>query len=375
NPNQQIINLCTKGASFHQEAAEAEAAGLNQKAEYLSNAGHALYGAAREARWPTNPKTSKQIIDRLIQSASFHQEAAEAEAAGHNKTADYFNRVGEALYWAANEAQKPNPKQQSIDQLIQSANLYQQSASLRQQAAEAKAAGHNIIANYFNSAGNALLLAANEARWPTNPKTSKQSIDLFTQSASLDQKAVEAEAAGHIKIANYFNRAGSDLYWAAREAQNPNLNQQRIDQLIQSANLNQQFASLAAQEAQKTDTENRALSDRFGMDMVQFHEGVGDAFDDDYVGTLFNDAAQAYRSSISAEKSGDASAATSWRDIGNHYRDAAKECKDFLEKNNLTPQDSRFDAFLNQSIEGGRTIKARLEEAISLRNQLGKSKT
>jgi hypothetical protein len=311
--------------------------------------------------------------DLLVKSANCYGKAAEAKFPRlHrlNRIAELFQKAGKAFRDAAQEAQKPNPNQQRIDGLIQSANLYHQSASLRQQAVEAKAAGQNRKAVYLDNAARALSDAAQEAQKPnSNPETSKQIIKWFTDSASFHQQSAEAYTAGQGEIAECLNNAGNVLCRAAWEAQKSNPNQQRIDGLIQSANLQQQSASFYQKAA-----ENRALSDRFDMDMVQFHEGVGAAFDDDDVGTLFNDAAQAYRSSISAEKSGDASAATSWRDIGNRFRDAAKECKDFLEKNNLTPQDERFDTFLDQSTDGGPTIRQRIEEAISIRNQLRKSK-
>ena len=241
----------------------------------------------------------------------------------HRGAARVFQKVAE-------EAQKPEPNQQIIDWFTQAASLLQQSAEEEEEKAE-----------YLNNAGYALSKAAREA---TEPYPNQQIINWFTEAASNHKQAAKEIAEGRDKIAEHLNTAGHAL-------------------------------SNAAEEAEKTYTENRALSERFDMDMVKFHEGVEAAFDDDYVETLFLDAAEAYRSFISAEETGDTSAATSWRVIGNHYRDAAKECKDFLEKNNLTPRDSRFDAFLNQSIEERPTINARLEEAIRLRNQLGKSKT
>ncbi|MDH4469386.1 MAG: hypothetical protein QE493_00225 [Verrucomicrobiae bacterium] len=45
-----------------------------------------------------------------------HQQAAEAEAAGQNNKAIYLNNAGDTLFNAAQEAQKPEPNQKIIQQ-------------------------------------------------------------------------------------------------------------------------------------------------------------------------------------------------------------------------------------------------------------------
>jgi len=275
-------------------------------------------------------------VESLTQATNYYEKAAHAEASGDKENAQFLYREGKAYFKLAEELAKPGNKcQKDVKE------RWKQAAGFRAKATAEKDNGNSLHAEKWNALAKTFQYLSKElVRDDKNPAV----VESLTQAANYYERAAQAMASGKDKEADYWNSEGNNLYWAA-------------------------------QETQKTDTENRALSDRFGMDMVQFHEGARDAFDEDYVGTLFNDAAQAYRSSISAEKSGDDSAAKSWHDIGNHYRDAAKACKDFLEKNNLTPQDSRLDAFLDQSIEGGRTIKARLEDAIRLSNQLGKSKT
>ncbi|MDH4469385.1 MAG: hypothetical protein QE493_00220, partial [Verrucomicrobiae bacterium] len=167
NPNQQIIDWFTKSASLHQQAAEAEAEGLNKKAEYLCNAGTALFSAATEAQ---KPEPKQQSIDWFTQSASLYQQAAEAEAEGLNKKAEYLCNAGAALYKAAQEAQKPEPKPQSID-------WFTQSAILHQQAAEAEAAGLNKKAGYLCNAGWTFHNMAQEVQ---KPEPNQQCIDWLT---------------------------------------------------------------------------------------------------------------------------------------------------------------------------------------------------
>nr|MDH4470286.1 hypothetical protein [Verrucomicrobiae bacterium] len=109
------IDWYTQSASLHQQAAEAEAEGLNKKAEYLNDEGKSFFNAAEEAQKP-NP--NQQSIDWYTQSASLHQQAAEAEAEGLNKKAGYLSNAGWALSHAAFNAQYPNPDQQSIQQYL-----------------------------------------------------------------------------------------------------------------------------------------------------------------------------------------------------------------------------------------------------------------
>ncbi|MDH4469518.1 MAG: hypothetical protein QE493_00910, partial [Verrucomicrobiae bacterium] len=110
--------------------------------------------------------------DALAQSASIHQQYSEAEAAGQHYKAVFLDRAGDALLKAAEEAQKPNPNQQSID-------LFTQSSGFHQQAAEAEAAGQIYKAVFLDRAGAALFIAAEEAQ---NPNPNQQSIDWFAQS-------------------------------------------------------------------------------------------------------------------------------------------------------------------------------------------------
>jgi hypothetical protein len=214
--------------------------------DYFHVAAAAFQLVAEEAQKP-NP--NQQTIDSFTQSASLFQQAAKANAAGQGRKADYLSDAGGALYLAAREAQIPNSNPETSKQII---NWFSEAASMFQLAAEAIPEGQDIkavcLAEYLHSAGNALFDAAKEAQKPnSNPETSEQIIDLYTQAASMFQLAAEAIAAGHIKKAVYLNNAGIVLYWAAREAQKPNPNQQTIDSFTQSASLFQQ----AAEEAQK----------------------------------------------------------------------------------------------------------------------------
>ena len=52
----------------------------------------------------------------FTQLVSLYQRAAEAYAAGQNNKARYLNEAGEFLWYAAQEAQKPEPNQQIIQQ-------------------------------------------------------------------------------------------------------------------------------------------------------------------------------------------------------------------------------------------------------------------
>ncbi len=163
--------------------------------------------------------------DALAQSASFHQQYVEAAAAGQHYKAVFLDRAGDALLKAAEEAQKPNPNQQSID-------LFTQSSGIHQQAAEAEAAGQPYKAVFLDRAGACLLNAAEEAQ---NPNPNQQIIEWYTQSASLHQQAAEAEAAGLNKKAGYLSNAGEALINAPFKAQKPNPNQQRIQQYLREA--------------------------------------------------------------------------------------------------------------------------------------------
>jgi hypothetical protein len=185
-----------------------------------------------------------------------------------NNNRDYLDEAAKAFQHVAEEAQKPNPNQQRIDRLIQSANLYQQLVSLFQQASEAQFANQNEKAMYLYSAGCALSKAAWEAQKPNsnpetfnpetfNPETSKQIIDLYTQAASMFQLAAEAIAAGQGKKAKYLHDAGNALFDAAREAQKPNSNLETSKQIIY---LRTQLASLFQQAAEETQNPNSETS-------------------------------------------------------------------------------------------------------------------
>ena len=121
--------------------------------------------AYEELAKPENEQ-NKMSGDLLVKSATCYGKAAEEKIRNQHSIAELFQNAGKALSDAAKEAQKANPNQQRIDQLIQSANLYQQSASLRQQAAEAEAAGLDQKAEYLSNAGDALSWAAEEAQKP-----------------------------------------------------------------------------------------------------------------------------------------------------------------------------------------------------------------
>jgi hypothetical protein len=62
------------------------------------------------------PEPNQQCIDWLTQLASMYQRATEAYAAGQNNKATYLNEAGEFLWYAAQEAQKPEPNQKIIQQ-------------------------------------------------------------------------------------------------------------------------------------------------------------------------------------------------------------------------------------------------------------------
>ena len=222
NPNQQIIDWFTQSASLRIEAKEAEDANQSIKAFNLNRAGVALTRAALEAQ---KPNLNQQIIDWFTQSANLYQQAVEASAAGQNIKALHLNNAGNALINVALEAQKPNPNQQCID-------WFTQTVSSSQQAVEASAAGQHEKAVYLNRAGVALFNAAQEAQ---KPNSNQQCIDWFTQSVSLYQQAAKAHDAYQYEKAEYLNRAGVALTLAAKEAQRPNPDQQRIQQYLKEA--------------------------------------------------------------------------------------------------------------------------------------------
>jgi hypothetical protein len=233
-PNQQSIDLFTQSASLYKEAAEAGAEGLHDKASYLDHAGDAFSEAAREAQKPT---PNQQIIDWFTQSASLYKEAAEADAAGLNRKAVYLHNAGHAFSRAAREAQKPTPNQQIID-------WFTQSASLKKEAAEAEAAGLDRKASYLHRAGRAFSEAAEEAQ---KPNAKQQSIHLFTQSASLYQQAAQAHAEGLHDKASYLHHAGGAFYRAAQAAQYEDANQLEIARHLSIARLYELQTALSDQ--------------------------------------------------------------------------------------------------------------------------------
>jgi len=134
-PNQQIINLLSDATSLHQQAAEEEAAGQNEKAVSLNEAGKALWFAVLEAQEPnSNPETSKQIIKLFTDSASLRQQVGEAIAAGQDKKAEYLNKAATALLFAAFEAQKLIPNQERIQQHLKEAEDWKMRAEQPNQA-------------------------------------------------------------------------------------------------------------------------------------------------------------------------------------------------------------------------------------------------
>ncbi|MCF7729065.1 MAG: hypothetical protein K9M81_01715 [Chthoniobacterales bacterium] len=77
---------------------------------YLYKAIERFKEVASEAQEPNrNPEISKQIIDLRIKSASLYEQAAEAEAAGQGQKAEYLSKAGHALYLKAEKAQKHGP--------------------------------------------------------------------------------------------------------------------------------------------------------------------------------------------------------------------------------------------------------------------------
>ena len=208
---------------MYKETAEADAAGLHGKASFLYSAGGAFLSAAEEAQ---KEHPSQQSIDWFTESARLYKETAEADAACLHDKASSLNSAGGAFLSAAEEAQKPNPSQQIIDWLAQSARLHQQAAAAQD------TPGLNDKAVYLNKAGNALFEATWEAQ-KENP--SQQSIDWFTRSASLYKEAAEADAPGLNDKAMYLNNAGNAFSRAAQEAQKENPNQLVIERHLSTA--------------------------------------------------------------------------------------------------------------------------------------------
>jgi len=231
--------LFTQSSSNYQRAAHAEALGQNIKATYLNNAGAALMNEAQERQKP-NP--SYQSIYRFTQSADMFKQAVETKTAGRNNKAWYLNNAGTALMHAALEAQKPEPKQRSIDLFTQEASSYQQAAEADEgqdagQNIKARMLGQNIKAGMLQSAGTILRKAAQEAQ---KPNYDQQIIDVFTHAASNFQQSAEATAAGQYCKGGALSWVGSSLFEAAMEAQKPEPNQQIIDWFSESASLYQQ---------------------------------------------------------------------------------------------------------------------------------------
>jgi len=251
-PRQESIKLLTQSASLKKEAAEAQAAGLSMKAVHLNCTGDVFVEAAQEAQ---KEKPSQESIKLFTQAASFYKEAAEAyDAELHpdlNRKVIYLYQAGDAYFYAAQEAQKEKPSQESI-------KLFTQSATLKKEAAEAYDPDLdpdlNRKATYLYQAGDAYFYAAQEAQ---KSKPKQETIELFTQAASLKKEVVNAKDSDLHDKASYLDKAGDVFFKAAQEAQKEKPRRTSIKLFTQAASLYQQ----AAKEAEQTNPNRRSIEE------------------------------------------------------------------------------------------------------------------
>jgi hypothetical protein len=100
------------------------------RVNYLNNAGDALCRAAEEAQ---REQPREEIIDHFLRSAAFHQQAVAAldniNDPERSDRARYLDDAGTALYYAAEEAGREQPRKKALDRLLEAAVLHQQAVA------------------------------------------------------------------------------------------------------------------------------------------------------------------------------------------------------------------------------------------------------
>ena len=228
-PREEVITLLTQAADLHQQAAAAFATGNTERGEHLERAADALSCAADEAQ---RSQPQEQAITWFTQAADLHQQAAAAFASGYIWRGENFRDAALALSRAAEEAQRPQPREEAITRFTQVADLYQQVADLLQQATVAYVKDNLTSYVYLCDAVSALSRAAEEAQ---EPQPREQVITLLTQVADLSQQAADAFARGDVERGNHLSYAISALSDAAYEARRPQPQQAIINKCIREA--------------------------------------------------------------------------------------------------------------------------------------------
>ena len=245
-------------------AAQPDNANILEQVEYLAeaiNAQRALITTRTEhAQWvssdPSKPITpeSKAEIERNKWNSVEHDSRAQAHnlfqqwraEQGEGQIGEYYlYRASNILFRVAEEAQKPIPNQEVISWLTRSADLFQQAAA-------AKYEGQQQKAENLNKAATNLYFVAREAEKPTpNPEV----ISLFTRSSDFYQQAADAGRAGQEQKAEMLNDAAMALWMAARVADYNIPKPQAISLYTDSANLYQKAAA-AHDAGQQTKADN-----------------------------------------------------------------------------------------------------------------------
>ncbi len=176
--------------------------------------------ASREAQ---RPQPRQQIIDLLTRSAELFKQAAQEN---NPEKAEALSDAALAFRDATQEAQRPQPRQQVIDLFTRSAEI---SIQVAQENSSKKIATLNTVALTFSR------IVQEMQKYRPNQGV----IDLYTRSAECYQQAAQATG---LKKAEFLNAAGFDFSNAAKEAQRPQPRQQVIDLYTRSAECYQQAA-------------------------------------------------------------------------------------------------------------------------------------
>ncbi|MBX9576903.1 MAG: hypothetical protein K2W97_00325 [Chthoniobacterales bacterium] len=216
NPNQEIIGRHLRVAELYEQAAKAVDEGKLDQITYLANAINALQKISKEEK-KRNP--NPEIINRYLRSAELYEQAAKTFDEGKIDKANYLNNAGDALWKAAKEAKKEEPDQEVVSYYLRFSKVYEE-------AVKAFDEGKVDKATYLNNATNAFLKAVEEEFQKTNPN--QEIIDHCFRSGNLHMQAVNAVDEGNVKKGTSLNGAGIALYNAAQEAQKENPNKKVI---------------------------------------------------------------------------------------------------------------------------------------------------
>lgn len=172
-PSQQAIDCYVQSAHLYQQAIDATNEGKPKVFRLLRDAAHLFSIIADEAQ--QNPP-NQQAINLYFQCASLYQQAANVENEGNSVLSNSLRQAAKELTDAASRARKSDSNKQN-----NTIDFYLQSATLHQQAANAENEGKSDLSNSLREAAYYFSLEGNESqKYPFDP----QVINNYLQTAA-----------------------------------------------------------------------------------------------------------------------------------------------------------------------------------------------